>query len=215
MRDGTINTIMMAAFIALVACVLFLMNGCATPQAGNPADIEVEIEDSDSNIVVSVMHISPSMGDFMQSDMFKDLLKELIPELDLPAIPSTPGGQIKPQPKPEPTPTPDPEPGNGGDADGDQTLLWKSKYDTVSGKPAESGSGVLLLPAALPDPSSAALSVGGTLIPASRITRNGHNGNRAHIRFEDAYPRGAGVIDVLWPDGSSESYPIADTHARQ
>jgi len=227
---------LMATFVIAALVGIFLCAGCATPQGGNPSDIEVELENANSNVVTSVLIVSPNMGDFdalrdlIPGDILSDLLAKAVAGgasaediktiLDLLGDPEQQNGNETTEGDENANDsggsgeTNGESTGNGGDPNGSQSMLWKSKYDADTSKPLESGTGVLLIPAALPDPASAALSVGGKLIPASRISRNGHNGNRPHIRFTDEYPRGAGVVDVLWPNGDSKQFPIPDTHDR-
>ena len=206
----------MKQLVQFIALALFA-GGCATPQGLNPTDSEVEIEDSNSNTVYSVAINISTMRDQIVQDVLKDLLKDLFPTgiPDLPIVipgdlPPDAGDKSPPATNNPPPVVPD-EPVSG-DAGGDQTFLWKPKYSPV--KPAESGSGVALLPAAIPDPVSAELRVGGESIPASNISRNGHNGNRAHIRFEAEYPRGPGELITLFESGDARSWPIEDTHRR-
>ena len=209
-RERLIDAALTSLLLLLIGFVVIAMSGCLSVSliGGRHQNVtNIGSDDNDS---------SPDMeapSDTRIKDVLKDLFPTGIPDLPIVIpgdLPPDAGGKSPPATNNPPPVVPD-EPVSG-DAGGDQTFLWKPKYSPV--KPAESGSGVALLPAAIPDPVSAELRVGGESIPASNISRNGHNGNRAHIRFEAEYPRGPGELITLFESGDARSWPIEDTHRR-
>ena len=213
-RDRLINTTLLAGFLVLAGFVLLAMAGCATPQGGATAtDSEVELEDSHSNTVISIAINMPTMRDAT----VRDTLKDLFPELKIPGVPSTDGGQIGPQPEPHnpnvlPTPPDDntdvmPDP---GPATLNGNFLWKPESETT-------GELVILLDSGLTGRTHGVDVTDAEGVHATGEYASIANGNREHYR---GFGRpgsqfvSPATVHVSLADGSVLSYIIEDTAAR-
>jgi hypothetical protein len=189
---------------ALLIFPLFL-SGCLGGRYMNP---EVKIEGTNNTVWIDGNMEAPGgyEGDVLP-ELGKGLQLVYRPGQKLPII----------QPIPDPgngdsgNGTEEPEP---GDSAGVQTARYKVATATESGDRPERGFSVILIPARFPDPVAAVLRVQGTEHPADEISRNGRNGNRAHIRWYEAYPSGEGeIVFSFGGDLEDLRIRIPETHA--